>query len=142
MSNVRTWAVLSDGRYLKIMINKGEGKALTILNADDLPAYAELGYLMVNGKPLNGTGDLAISKKIDNIQCQADFLAEHHKLEMFDLLAIAAPTDVLAKFKNALPEQLAKLVVGEIAGDLTVETNSEIENRFADIILAGIEKAS
>lgn len=142
MSNVRTWAVLSDGRYLKIMINKGEGKALTILNADDLPAYAELGYLMVNGKPLNGTGDLAISKKIDNIQCQADFLAEHYKLEMFDLLAIAAPTDVLAKFKNALPEQLTKLVVGEIAGDLTVETNSEIENRFADIILAGIEKAS
>lgn len=142
MSNVRTWAVLSDGRYIKIMINKGEGKALTILNADDLPAYAELGYLMVNGKPLNGTGDLAISKKIDNIQCQADFLAEHHKLEMFDLLAIAAPAEVLTKFKDALPEQLAKLVVGEIAEDLTVETNSEIENRFADIILAGIEKAS
>jgi len=72
MSKVRTWVVLSDGRYIKILINKGEGKALTILNADDLPAYAELGYLMVNGKPLNGTGDSAVSKKIDNIQCQVD----------------------------------------------------------------------
>ena len=142
MSNARTWVVLSDGRYLKILINKGEGKALTILNADDLPAYAELGYLMVNGKPLNGTGDSAVSKKIDNTQCQVDFLAEHHKLDMFDLLAIAAPADVLTNFKKALPEQLAKLVVGEITEDLTVDTNSEIENRFADIILAGIEKAS
>ena len=142
MNNVTTWAVLSDGRYIKILINKGEGKSLTILNADDLPAYAELGYLMVNGKPLNGTGDSAISKKIDNIQCQVDFLVEHHKLGMFDLLAIAAPADVLTKFKSTLPEQLANLIVGEIAEDLTVDTNSEIENRFADIILAGIEKAS
>jgi len=142
MSNVRTWVVLSDGRYLKILINKGEGKSLTILNADDLPAYAELGYLMVNGKPLNGTGDSAISKKIDNVQCQVDFLAEHHKLGLFDLLAVAAPVDELTKFKNALPEQLSKLVIGEITEDLTVDTNSEIENRFAEIILAGIEKAS
>ncbi len=142
MSKVRTWVVLSDGRYLKILINKGEGKALTILNADDLPAYAELGYLMVNGKPLSGTGDSAISKKIDYIQCQADFLAEQHKLDMFDLLAIAAPAAVLTKFNNALAEQLAKLVVGEIAEDLTVDTNSEIEDRFADIILAGNKKAS
>ena len=142
MSNVRTWVVLSDGRYIKIMINKGEGKSLTILNADDLPAYAELGYLMVNGKPLNGTGDLAVSKKIDHIQCQIDFLVEHHKLDMFDLLAIAAPAEVLTRFKDALPTELAKLIIGEIAEDLTVDTNSDIENRFSEIILAGIAKAS
>ena len=76
MINVQTWVVLSDGRYIKILINKGEGKALTILNADDMPAYAELCYLMVNGKPLDGVGDLAISSKINNVQCQVNFLTE------------------------------------------------------------------
>ena len=44
-----------------------------------MPAYADLCYLMVNGKPLNGVGDLAISSKINNVQCQANFLTEHHK---------------------------------------------------------------
>jgi Bacterial archaeo-eukaryotic release factor family 12 len=142
MSNTTTWAVLSDGRYIKILINKGAVEQLVVLDADDLPAYAELCYLMVNGKPLNGTGDAAISKKINNLQHQADFLAEHHKLGMFDLLVIAAPEDVLTGIKNALPEQLAKLIVGEIAEDLTTISNDEIQMRFADMIVAGIEKAS
>lgn len=142
MSSVTTWAVLSDGRYIKILINKGEGQSLVILNADDLKAYAELCYLMVNNKPFNGTGDDAVSKQIDNAQHQADFLAEHHKQGLFDLLVLVAPEDVLAKLKAALPEPIAKLVVGELAEDLTVTSNDVIENRLADIILAGIDKAS
>jgi release factor family 12 len=142
MSNSTTWAVLSDGRYIKILINKGEGKDFVILNADDLQAYADLGYLMVNGKPLNGTGDAAISKKINNVQCQADFLAEHHKLEMFDLLVLAAPQEVLTAFHDALPEQLAKLIVGELAEDLTTNSNDVIANRLGDLIVAGRKKAS
>ena len=139
MISVQTWVVLSDGRYIKILINKGEGKALTILNADDMPAYADLCYLMVNGKPLNGVGDLAISSKINNVQCQANFLTEHHKLGMFDYLAIAAPADVLTRLKNILPAELLKLVIGEIMEDLSVETNSEIENRFSGIIHAMLD---
>lgn len=142
MSNVTTWAVLSDGRYIKILINKGDGQALYILNIDDLKAYSDLCYLMVNGKPLNGTGEDAISKKIDNIQCQADFLAEQHKLGLFDLLVLAAPADVLVNLKGALPEQLANLVVGELEEDLTVTSNDVIESKLAALILAGIEKAS
>lgn len=140
MSNKTTWAVLSDGRYIKILFNKGEGTVLNVLDADDLPAYAELGYLMVNNKPLGATGDDAVSKKIDNLQCQADFLAEHHKLEMFDLLVIAAPQDVLTGLKNALPKDLQQLVVGELAEDLTVSSNDDIENRLADLIVAGRDK--
>lgn len=142
MSNVTTWAVLSDGRYIKILINKGVGKSLVILNVDDLKAYSDLCYLMVNGKPLNGTGEDAVSRKIDNIKFQAEFLAEHHKLGMFDLLVLAAPKDVLAALRKALPEQIASLVVGEVEGDLTVTSNDDIEERLASLILAGIEKAS
>ncbi len=142
MSDVTTWVVLSDGRYIKILINKGVGKQLLVLDADNFPAYAELCYLMVNGKPLNGTGELAKSKKIDNIQCQADFLTGHHKLEMFDRLILVAPENVLTALKSALPEQIANLIAGELAGDLTVTSNDVIEERIADMIIAGSEKAS
>jgi hypothetical protein len=134
MSDVTTWVVLSDGRYIKILINKGTGKQLFILDADDLPAYAELCYLMVNNKPLNGTGDLAVSKAINNLQYQADFLVEHHKLGMFNRLVIVAPPDVLSGLKVALPEQLVKLIDGELAEDLTVTSNDVIQNRIEDMI--------
>lgn len=142
MSDVTTWVALSDGRYIKILINKGVGKQLLILDADDFPAYAELCYLMVNGKPMNGTGDLAKSKKINNIQCQADFLTEHHKLEMFNRLILVAPENVLSALKAALPEQITDLIAGELAEDLTVTSNDVIENRIADMIVSGREKAS
>ncbi len=142
MSDVTTWVVLSDGRYIKILINKGVGKQLLILNADDFPAYAELCYLMVNGKPMNGTGDLARSKKINNIQCQADFLTEHHKLEMFDHLILVAPEKVLSALKEALPEQIKDLIVGELTEDLTVTSNDVIENRVAGMLISDKEKAS
>ena len=140
MSNTTTWAVLSDGRYIKILCNKGDGKSLVILNADDLQAYADLCYLMVNGKPMNGTGDLAKSKKINNIQFQADFLAEHYEQKLFDLLVIAAPQDVLKALKDALPEQLRQLIVGELAEDLTTNSNDVIEDRLAYLIVEGRQK--
>jgi len=142
MSNVTTWAVLSDGRYIKILINKGVSQSLVILNVDDLKAYSDLCYLMVNGKPLNGTGEDAVSRKIDNIKYQAEFLAEHHKLGLFDLLVLAAPKGILEGLRKALPEQVANLIVGELEGDLTVTSNDDIENQLSDLILAGIEKAS
>ena len=50
MSNTTTWAVLCDGRYIRILINDGSGKALTVLKVNDLPAYADLCYQVVNGK--------------------------------------------------------------------------------------------
>lgn len=142
MSDIITWIVLSDGRYIKILIDKGVGKQLVVLQVDDVQAYADLCYLMVNGKPLNGTGDLAISKKINNLQFQADFIAEQHELGMFSQMLIGAPQEVLTALRDALPEQVAKLIIGEIAEDLMVMSNGIIEERFADMIISSIEKAS
>ena len=42
-----TWAVLSDGRYLKVMVNNGENKKLNVLDADKHEDLATLCYKMV-----------------------------------------------------------------------------------------------
>ena len=140
MSNITTWAVLSDGRYIKILINKGTGKELVVLLADNLEAYADLCYQVVSGKPLNASGDAGKSGKQSNIQLQADFLSEHREQKLFDQLVIAAPQDVLKALRDALPEQVEQLIVGELAEDLTVTSNDVIENRLADLIIEGRQK--
>jgi len=137
MSNITTWAVLSDGRYIKILINKGTGTELTILNADDLQAYADLCYQVVNGKPLSATGVSVKPDKRNDIQLQANFLAEYYEQKLFDLLVIAAPQDVLKALRDALPEQVAQLIIGELAEDLTTNSNDVIENRLGDLIIKG-----
>ena len=134
MSNTTTWAVLSDGRYIKILINTGSGKELVVLQADKMQAYADLCYTMVNGKPPYAPGKAGKSEKLDNIQLQADFLVEHREQGLFDLLVIAAPQEVLKAFRAALPEQMAKLIVGELAEDLTTNSNDVIENRLEELI--------
>lgn len=137
MSNTTTWAVLSDGRYIKILINKGTGTTLLVLDADDLEAYARLCYEVVNGKPLHASAESGKTEKRTNIQLQAEFLAEHQQLGLFDQIVIAAPQDVLTALRDALPEQVAQLIVGELAEDLTVYSNDIIESRLGDMIIEG-----
>lgn len=134
MSNVTTWAVLSDGRYIKILVDKGEGKTLVVLDADDLKAYADLCYYLVNAKPLDPAGNAVKPDRPTNIQLQADFMAEHHKLGMFDRLILVAPQEVLSGLKAALPEQLTGLIDGELAEDLTVTSNDVIQDRIGNMI--------
>jgi len=140
MSDITTWAVLSDGRYIKILVNKGSGKELVVLLADDLQAYADLCYQVISGKPLNAPGEAGKSEKRSNIQLQADFLSEHREQKLFDQLVIAAPKDVLKALRDALPEQVEQLIIGELAEDLTMNSNDVIENRLGDLIIEGSQK--
>jgi release factor family 12 len=119
------------------MINKGAGKKLMVLLADNLQAYADLCYQVVNGRLLNASGAASKSEKLDYIQLQADFLAEHYEQKLFDHLVIAAPQDVLKGLRDALPEQVQQLIVGELAEDLTINSNDVIENRLGDLIIEG-----
>ena len=105
MSNTTTWAVLCDGRYIRILINDGSGKALTVLKVNDLPAYADLCYQVVNGKPLSAVSVSVKSEKLNYIQLLADFLAEHYQQKLFDLLVLVAPQDALTALRDALPEK-------------------------------------
>lgn len=134
MSDKTIWAALSDGRYLRIFFNKGEDNKFAPLRVEDLEAYEALNYMMVNGKPLNATGDDAKAREINHAQCHADFLAEHQKLGMFDSLIVAGPEAALASLKDALPEQLQSLIVGELLEDLTVESSDVIENKLTSLI--------
>ena len=90
-----TWAVLSDGRYIKVMINNGENKKLTVLDADKHEDLATLCYKMVNSKPEFLLKGSVKAEKINFVQLQADFLVEQYNKELYERLVIAAPADVV-----------------------------------------------
>jgi protein required for attachment to host cells len=136
MSNATTWAVLSDGRYIKIMVNNGEGKKLTVLDADKHEDLAALCYKMVNSKPDFSVKGSVKAEKIDFIQMQADFLAKQHEKKLYERLVIAAPADVAKELREALPENINQLVAGELPEDITTKSSYIIEDKLASIIAA------
>jgi len=86
MSDTITWAVLSDGRYIKVMVHNGTGTKFSVLDADKNEALAQLCYQMVNCKPMLSGKETAESEKINFIQLHADFLMTHCLLPHHRLL--------------------------------------------------------
>ncbi|MBL1141573.1 MAG: hypothetical protein HND53_06020 [Proteobacteria bacterium] len=136
MSDVTTWAVLCDGRYIKIMVNNGENKKLSVLDADKHEDLAALCYKMVNSKPEFSVSGSVKAGKIDFIQLQADFLTEQYEKRLFNRLIIAAPADVTKALCAALPENIRQLVAGELAEDITTKSCDVIEDKLATMIAA------
>lgn len=131
-----TWAVLSDGRYIKVMVNNGENKKLTVLDADKHEDLATLCYKMVNSKPEFLLKGSVKAEKIDFVQLQADFLAEQYNKKQYERLVIAAPANVSKSLRAALPENIEQLVAGELVEDITVKSADIIEDKLADLIAA------
>jgi protein required for attachment to host cells len=134
MSETTTWAVLSDGRYIKVMIHNGTDTSLHVLDADKNPDLAEICYQVVNSKPEFSAKGSVKAKKMDFIQLQADFLAKQYEQGLYQQLIIAAPGDVIKSLRAALPANLNELVVGELAEDLMIKSNDLIDAALADII--------
>lgn len=135
MSNVITWAVLSDGRYIKVMVNNDDGKKLTVLDADKHEDLSTLCYKMVNSKPEFSPKGSVKAEKIDFVQLQADFLASQYEKELFNRLVIAAPSDVVKSLRHALPENINQLVVGELNEDIMTKSADIIENKLSNLIV-------
>jgi protein required for attachment to host cells len=131
-----TWAVLSDGRYLKVMVNNGENKKLNVLDADKHEDLATLCYKMVNSKPEFSPKGSVKAEKINFVQLQADFLAEQYNKKLYERLVIAAPADVAKSLRAALPENIEQLVAGELAEDITTKSADIIEDKLAELIAA------
>ena len=136
MSDVTTWAVLTDGRYVRVLFNRGHGKSLLTLKADDSEALTKLCYELVMGI-VPGSSEGVASKKKSNMQLVADFLTEQYEAKLFDRFVIAAPEKVIKALRDALPQQMTQLISGELAEDILPMTVTDIEEKLGDMIIQG-----
>ena len=136
MSNATTWAVLTDGRYIRILVNHGTDTKLLTLKAEENDAYAELCYQVVNRKPKHLAGQsVKAEEQLDYLQLVADFLSNQYDQHLFDRMVIAAPEPVIKELKARLTDTLKPLIFGERTEDLLAKSNDEIEKSLANIII-------
>lgn len=124
-----TWAVLSDGRYLKILYKQSERASLRVLKTDN---YAGLCYQIVNNKPRGDTAVAARSKPQDYIRLQADFLSREHQAGAFDDLLLVAPDDVIERLCARLPATVTDSIVAGMNQDWLPKSNDDIAAALGD----------
>lgn len=138
MSDVTTWAVLSDGRYIRVLFNKGADNTLLTLKADDSQALADLSYEVVRGvKP--GATDGTASKTKSDMQLLADFLAQQLDDSEYDRLILVAPQGTLDELQQVLTDEVKQTVAGQLADDLLATSVDDIENMLAEQLQAARE---
>ena len=132
MSANTTWAVLGDGRYIRVMVHGGHGNYLLTLKADDVEPLAKLCYELITRKaPL--TADKPEERSYSRLVAQ--FLDEQFAANAFDRLVIAAPAAVLKALRGALPDKLQRVVAGELAEDILAKSSNEIMDIIGDMLV-------
>ena len=102
MSERTIWAVLTDGRYIRILINQSPGNTLLTLKADDSTDLAELCYQVVTGIPV-GSKNGTESRTKSNMRLLADFLEKQLNNNLFNQLILIAPIATLTELQNVPP---------------------------------------
>ena len=131
MNATITWAVLGDGRYIRVMVDENSGNDLLTLRADDVEALGKLCYELITRKaPLTSevTGGRSYNRLV------ADFLTGQYAAKAFDRLVLVAPAEALTALRDALPDELTQVIAGELAEDILAKSSNEIRDIIADLL--------
>lgn len=135
MSESITWAVLTDGRYIRVLYNKGSGQTLQTLKADDCQPLADLCYEVVTGVKPGSTNGTA-SRKKSNMQLLADFLAEQLQAGQYQKLILVAPPSKLAELESELDTAVSDVIIDEVGKDLLALSIDAIEQELGNLMVA------
>ena len=127
-----TWAVLSDGKYMKILYRPAghAGHAgLRVLRGDE---YAGLCYRIINHKPRGDTAVAAPSGAEDPVRLQADFLAAQQQAGAYERLWLVAPAPVQKRLAACLPAAVTALISARLNEDWLPRSNADIEIALKD----------
>ena len=124
-----TWAVLSDGKYMKILYHRAGHVGLRVLRGDD---YAGLCYRIINHKPRGDTAVAAPSGTEDPVRLQADFLAAQQQAGAYDRLLLIAPTAAQKRLSACLPAAVTALISARLIEDWLPKSNADIETALKD----------
>ncbi len=133
MSDTTTWAVLTDGRYIRVLINKPPATSLTTLKADDSEALAQLAYHVVTGIRHGATNGTA-SREKTNMQLLAEFLADQQQQDMYQKLVFAAPAAQMNNVIAELNDNVKGVILGQVEKDLLAYSIDDIEKELHDLL--------
>lgn len=133
MSDTTTWAVLTDGRYIRVLINKPPATSLNTLKADDSEALAQLSYHVVTGIKHGATNGTA-SREKNNMQLLAEFLQDQLQQDMYQKLIVAAPEAQMDNVINELNDDVKAVMLGQLEQDLLAHSIDDIEKELHGLL--------
>ena len=120
------WVVMTDGRYIRLLYNQGEGAALSTLKADNNQALADLSFEVVRGVKPGATNGTASKQKTD-MQLLADFLSSQLSESQYEKLILLAPQAAIDELKAELTDEVKALIKGTHDADMLAASMDKIE---------------
>ena len=126
-----TWVVLTDGRYIRVLFNQGEGKSLLTLKADDSKALANLCFEVVRQIKAGASNGMASKQKTD-MQLLAEFLSSQFNEDQYQKLILVAPQTAIDELQGELTDEVRQTISSTVAEDLLPVSVDDIEIKLAD----------
>ena len=148
MATHRTWILIADGSRARVL--ERTSAALPFSAVADLEFSTELPRTHDTGDERPGRAheshgatrhayeprsDAHDTLKHKFIAATLDALAQRHAKSRVDRLAIVAPPELLGVIRQTLPEMLQKILVGDLAKDLTKIPDHEIARHLPEDLL-------
>jgi protein required for attachment to host cells len=143
MKKIRTWTLVLDGRRAKILESQHGQAHLTTVECLDRAGETPLdrrAHLERLGRVFDshGIGRHAIEPRraLGEVE-EANFikevlqvLSDAFEKKLFDRLVVAAPPDILGKYRKTLPKNLDNAVVETVNKELAGLTQAQLEDYF------------
>ena len=148
MKPTRTWILIADGAHARVLEALGKGHVLT--EVADMRRTVELSASHDLGTDRPGRTHESVGQTRHAMEPTSDPHREQKRrfagevamgmakglaAGRFDRLVVVAPPVTLGDLRAELPAQVAKVVAGEVAKDLTKVPDHEVESHLGEVVI-------
>jgi hypothetical protein len=141
MGEGKTWVVLTDGYYIKILYFQGQDSNLNVYRDDDFEHSSDITYRLITRYRRTGADEENIGKDMPAgdssgylLSELSAFLSEKYGLGAFEKLLIAAPGDIMENLEARLPDDISARIIARVEGDYLQLAQDQLEALLKDVI--------
>jgi len=131
MNNKITWIIITDGYFIKIMVNKGPGMGINPLRDNDFEQTSVITYKLVTNKRNDKSNRQGQEYFIEQL---SGFLTENYRSQSYSQLVLIAPADVLETLEKNLPEDITRNIKATLKEDYLSVTQDKLQSSLSAFI--------
>ena len=128
MEKTTTWIVVTDGNYLKILVDEPGGTGLKHLRTDDFAQTSDLTYKLITSKR-----DVPAEDGLEyHCRLLGNLLSDQAGQAAYHRLLLVAPDGVLEQMKRLLPAEVRARITDTLTGDHLHTPLDILEERLSE----------
>ena len=147
MKHTRTWILIADGAYARILLNDGPGRGVHLVPGLDFSVSHDADHEINADRPGRTFDRLGPGRhakepassphRLRKAKFAKDLVALlHHKLaeDAFDRLIVVAPPKTLGDLRSEMSKPVLNRISGELAKDLTQIPDRQIARQLEGVL--------